>query len=300
MGTGARVVDNMERMAGGPYPGYRRSSARGACYAGTFTPTGAAERLTRAAHLRGESVAVTVRFSNSEGNPSTPDGMPVTRGMATRFHLEDGSDTDLLGITVPRFVASTPEEFLELTEALRPDEETGARVQAFVAAHPHLAEAITQRPPVPASYGTAAYWAIHAFNWVNDAGTKTAVKYRWEPEAGRAELSDEEAAGKAGDYLTAELDYRLLQGPVGFTMWVQLGEDEDPTDDPTVVWPEGRPEIAAGRLELTGPVEEQEQWSSRAFSPTLVTDGIELSDDPVLNFRAEAYAESYRRRSAER
>lgn len=99
--------------------------------------------------------------------------------MATRFHLPDGTETDLLGITVPVFVASTPQEFLGLTEALRPDPATGhpdpAAVHAYVTAHPHLAAAITQQPPVPVSYGSAAFWAIHAFIWVDSTGERRPV-----------------------------------------------------------------------------------------------------------------------------
>ena len=34
------------------------------------------------------------------------------------------------------------------------------------------------------------------------------------------------------------------------------------------------------------------------FDPTRVTDGIELSDDPVLRFRHDAYAESIARRTS--
>jgi catalase len=44
----------------------------------------------------------------------------------------------------------------------------------------------------------------------------------------------------------------------------------------------------------------QEHWDQQRFDPTRLTGGIELSDDPVLAFRAHAYAESYRRRSENR
>jgi catalase len=299
--TAAQVVDSMERMAGAVYPGQRRSSARGASFSATFTPTGSAAPLTVAAHLQRQPVPVTVRFSNSEGNPHVPDSAPVTRGMAARFHLPDGTHTDLLGITVPLFVASTPLEFFGLTEALRPNAESGhpdpARVQEFVAAHPHLAGPITQPPPVPASYGTAAYWAIHAFIWVDAAGGRHPVRYRWQPAAGRMNLTPEEAVTRADDYLTGELHERLHRGPVVFTLHVQLGEDGDPTGNPAVAWPAERSELAVGQLELTAPVDDQEHWTAQQFDPGHVTAGIELSDDPVLAFRSRAYAESYRRRS---
>jgi len=295
-----RVVDSMERMSG-RHPGYRRSSARGAGFRGTFTPTGTAAALTTAAHLQTRPVPVTVRFSNSEGNPHTPDTAPVTRGMATRFHLHDGSDTDLVALTVPRFVASTPKEFLELTEALRPDPVTRqpdlARVHTFVGAHPHLAEAVAQQPPIPVSYASAAYWAIHAFIWVDAAGVRRPVRYRWEPEAGRAALTADEAATRTAHYLTDELHRRLEHESVAFDLRIQRAEPDDPTHDPSTVWPDHRREFTAGRLEITAPADDQDPWNTQAFNPTRVTPGIQLSDDPILAFRAHAYAESHLRRS---
>ncbi|MFI5882694.1 catalase family peroxidase [Streptomyces sp. NPDC051554] len=295
-----RVVDSMERMSG-RHPGYRRSSARGAGFRATFTPSGAAAALTTAAHLQTRPVPATVRFSNSEGDPHTPDTAPVTRGMAVRFHLHDGGDTDLVALSVPRFVASTPREFLELTEALRRDPVTHqpdlARVHVFVGAHPHLAEAVAQQPPIPVSYATAAYWAIHAFIWVDADGTRRPVRYRWEPAAGRAELAAADAATRTAHYLTDELHRRLEHAPVAFDLRIQLAEPDDPTHDPSTVWPDHRKEFTAGRLEISAPADDQDPWNTQAFNPTRVTTGIQLSDDPVLAFRAHAYAESHLRRS---
>ena len=87
---------------------------------------------------------------------------------------------------------------------------------------------------------------------------------------------------------------------MAFTLQVQLAEEDDPTRDPAAAWPEGRKEITAGRLEITAPVDDQDHWAAQRFDPTRVTAGTELSDDPVLAFRAQAYAESYRRRSRNR
>jgi catalase len=151
--------------------------------------------------------------------------------------------------------------------------------------------------PIPIGYDTARYWAIHAFTWVNAEGTRQSVRYRWEPDAGLQELSEQEAAGKGPEYLAEALTKRLAEGPVGFTLRVQLGEDGDPTDDCTKQWPADHVEITVGRLEITAPVPDQAHWEAQVFDPTRITTGIELSDDPVLVFRSEAYAVSYARRS---
>jgi catalase len=82
--------------------------------------------------------------------------------------------------------------------------------------------------------------------------------------------------------MVGELAERLRTEPVSFTLNVQFAECGDPTDDPTRAWPDTRPEIAAGRLDLTGPVSDEQFWNNHMFDPTRLGPGIELSDDPVL------------------
>jgi catalase len=296
------AVDAIERVSG-TYPGHRRVHARGLCFDATFIPSGEAASLTTAAHLQSARTPVVVRFSNSNTNPTVPDGIRAGRGLAVRFFLPDDTTTDLVSVNIPVFFAATPEQFLELLDALEKDPGTGApdptKVQAYAAAHPSAAAGLQEaaRMPIPVSYGTARYWAIHAFIWVDPHGRRRPVRYRWEPDTGLQELSEHEAAGKNPEYLAEELLRRLVDGPVGLTLRVQLGQDGDPTDDPTKPWPADRPEIVAGRLRITAPVADQEHWAAQVYDPTRITPGIELSDDPVLSFRSHAYSVSYERRA---
>ncbi|MFE1252028.1 catalase family peroxidase [Streptomyces sp. NPDC058735] len=297
------AVDAIEGVSG-TYPGYRRVHARGLCFDATFTPSGEAAALTTAAHLQSAPTPVVVRFSNSNTNPAVPDGVRAGRGLAARFLLLDGTFTDLVSVNIPVFFAATPGQFLELLNALQKDSATGApdpaKVQAYAAAHPTAALGLQEagRMPIPVSYGTARYWAIHAFIWVDAQGKRRPVRYRWEPDAGLQEVPEQEAVAKDPEYLAEELVQRLSNDPVGFTLRVQLGQDGDPTDDPTRPWPADRPEIVAGHLRITAPVADQEHWAGQVYDPTRITPGIELSDDPVLAFRSQAYAVSYERRKA--
>ncbi|MCP3798333.1 catalase family peroxidase [Allokutzneria sp. A3M-2-11 16] len=296
------VVDGMERVSGA-YPGYRRAHARGVCFDATFTPSGDAAGLTTAAHLQHERVPATVRFSNSNGSPHTLDGARAGRGMAVKFHLPDGTATDVVAVNLPVFLASTPENFLNLLGALEKDPVTGttdpARVAAYIQRNPEAAAGFqaVATMPIPVSYGTARYWAIHAFEWTNAAGLRRFVRYRWEPGTGVHDLSEVDGTAQEPEYLTGELVRRLADGPVGFTLRVQLAEPGDPTDDATKEWPADREEIVAGHLEITAPVADQEHWAAEIFDPTRITDGIALSADPILAFRHDAYAVSYDRRS---
>ena len=78
-----------------------------------------------------------------------------------------------------------------------------------------------------------------------------------------------------------------------------MADDGDPIDDPTAVWPDGRTVVELGRLELTGLAFDRERDGDvLVFDPTRVTDGIQVTDDPILLARPGAYSVSIARRTA--
>jgi catalase len=288
----------------GVHPGHRAAHAKGTLCRGTFTATPEAAALTRAAHMQGETVPTTVRFSNGGGKPSRPDGAQDGRGMAVKFYLPDGSKTDIVAITLPVFFARTVEDFLEFTRLRKPDPETGKphleKIGAYLAEHPEAQEAIqfglAAQPP--ASYAQLRYNALHAYRFENVDGEARFVRYGWQPEAGEASISPEESRQRPADYLQEEILERLSQGAVAFELHVTLAEDGDAVDDPTEHWPQERRDVLVGRLEITGPETEREQGDDvLVFDPTRVTDGIETSADPILHARPGAYSVSVERRA---
>jgi catalase len=298
-----QVVDAINDIAGA-HAGHRAAHARGSLCAGRFAATPEAQRLTRAAHMQGEPVRATVRFSNGGGDPRVPDYATEGRGMAVKLYLDDGTRTDMVSLSLPVFFVRTPEDFLDFTRARKPDPQTGQpdpeRIGAWFAAHPEAGPAIQAAvgAPPPASYAACNYYGIHSFRWVNATGEGRFVRFRWEPESGAETLTAEEARALGDNYLQEEMLGRLGPGGAAFRLVVTLAEAEDPVDDPTVAWPEGREQVVVGRLELTGPEQEREQGGDvLVFDPTRVVDGIELSEDPILRFRRRAYAVSVERRS---
>ncbi len=70
-------------------------------------------------------------------------------------------------------------------------------------------------------------------------------------------------------------------------------------DDATVHWPEDRPVVTLGKLILTQPVAaSQHEEKVIIFDPIPRVDGIEPSNDPLLELRAAIYLLSGRRRRA--
>ena len=301
---GEQLVQAVEAAAG-VYPGHRTLHAKGAPALGTFTASGDAARLTTAAHLQpGAVTPVEVRFSNGSANPGQADGARDGRGFSTKFRLADGTSTDIVALTLPVFFVRTVPDFLALMAARVPDPATGEmdlnKVFAFLGEHPEAGRAaeLSITAPAPASYTQARYFGVHAFWFVAADGTRTKVRYRWEPDAGEAPLDDDAAAARAPDYLGTELAERLAAGPASFTLHVLVGTDEDDETDPTQEWPAEREDIVAGRIELTGQPDDARDIEKLIFDPVRVTGGIECSADEILHARSAAYGASYSRRTA--
>jgi catalase len=294
-----RAIDAINERFG--RHGARALHAKGTLCKGSFTATPEAGRLTRAAHMQGEPVAVTVRLSNGSGDPGAPDYGPEVRGMAAKFYLPDGSRTDISAQTVPRFPVRTPDAFINLIRASAPGPGRFWRLPLFLATHPEALPALRANAPAlkpPASYSTVPYYAIHAYKWVSADGGERYVRYRWVPEASEPSLSAEEARSRGADYLQDDIRDRLGRGPVRFTLEVQIAARGDKVDDPTAVWPDDRETVAAGTLELTELETGREQGGDvLVFDPGRVTDGIELSNDPILRYRSPAYSVSVERRT---
>jgi catalase len=299
--TPEEAIDTINAVFG-RHKGTRALHAKGILLKGTFTATPEAAGLTRAAHMQGEPVPVTFRFSNGSGNPHHPDWAPDPRGLAVKMYLPDGSRTDIVAVSTPRFPTRTPEDFLELVRAQGAGPAAALKLPRFLAAHPETLRALPAIAPTllaPASYASIPYYGIHAFRWVDGEGGRRYVRYALLPAAPAPKLAPWQARRQDRNYLQNEIRDRVARGPVRFTLEVTLAEPGDPVDDPNAAWPKGRRRVSVGAFEITGLETERETGDDvLVFDPTRVTDGIELSDDPVLRFRPRAYSESIARRTA--
>lgn len=294
------LVDAMNTVFG-KHEGFRANHAKGIVVEGSFTAAPDAAKLSKAALFSGEAIPVTVRFSDATGIPDVPDGSPlaIPQGMAIKFTLPDGSETDMVLNALKFFPVSTGEEFLALLTAIAdspPDAPKPTKVEQFVAAHPNVAAA-SASTATPASYASQEYFGINAFILVNAAGERQAVRYQMLPEK-TVHLAPAEAAARAPDFLVAEFPERLKQGPVVFHLKAQLAAPEDNLIDPAKPWPADRTVVELGTLTLdTAVADSAEAQKALLFLPGQVTDGIEPSDDPMIGIRDGAYAESFARRN---
>ncbi len=311
----------------GCHRGARAAHATGTICHGVFTPTAHAKELTRARHMRADSVPVTVRFSNASGDPEVPDGGRDAHGMAVRFHLRDGEWTDIVAVTLPCFFVSSPADFVKLNKIFR-RKRPGAvakprllKLVRFLASHrdairPTLAT-MFMRPAH--SYAHLTYRGLHAFRWINKAGEEHYVRYVLTPEEGerRALLGP----WRERDYMQRDLYERLgriPENPFAFKLEAQIASQEDWTRDrvfnPARPWPDKRKGkitpagaehrckrfLLAGMIELTGLDDQRRRnGDTLSFDPTHMVDGIEAPTDrdAILGFRARAYEHSFRQRT---
>jgi catalase len=295
-----QIFDTMVKA--GAKPGVRVTHAKGIVCAGTFAPSKGAATLSKASHFRGAAVPVTVRFSNAAPDPSTPDNAPNAgpRGMAIRFSLRGGGRTDIVALSHNGFVVATGQEFLALQRAIvatDPGKPHPWPIEGFLGGHPLAAKFVKETQVIPASYGTQGYFSNDAFVFVNKEGVKQAGRYKILPVAGQHDLSDAEAKAKSANFLGEELATRLKAGPIKFSLVVQLPNPGDPTNDPSLVWPDDRKTVDVGTISVTSLVADSDAaQKALAVAPTNLTDGIELSDDPLPALRTKVYALSVARR----
>ncbi len=277
---------------------HRALHAKGCLAGGRFTPSGALDGLTSADHLVRDPTTALVRFSHPGGDPDVADTVPSGRGMAVKLRTPHGVH-DLVAVSSPAFVARDGATFLELLAARTPDPDTGApdpaRMLAFVDAHPESLPALqaAMGARVPASYATLAYNGLHTFFLVDGVGGRHPFRYSWVPVGGEQFVEEP----PAGFDLAAELAARLAGPPEGtaFDLVVHLGTPDDPTGDPTALWPE-RPALVAGRLQLDAVVEE---GTPVIFDPNNLPDGVASDpDDEILRLRWAVYGLSYATRTS--
>lgn len=278
----------------------RSVHAKGIVLEGRFMPDPAAAALSKAPHFK-EEVPVTIRFSDFAGIPTVADTDPLAtpRGLALKFHLPDGSDTDLVTHSFNGFPAPTADEFRQFLIAIGtsgPGVAKPTPADKYLAAHP-IAKIFleTQKPP-PVSYATISYFGVNSFKFTNEKGQESFGRYRIEPQAGDHFLTPEEIAKAAPNYLADEIRQRLAKGPVRFNFRVQVPEPGDKIEDPSIAWPETRKIINLGVIEITKVIPDSEAAErTLLFMPGLLPAGIQ-SADPMIQFRNEAYPISYDRR----
>ena len=294
-----QIVDALNKHYG-VHPGFRANHAKGIVAEGSFTASADAAALTRSPIYAGAKLPVTVRFSDAGGMPDLHDAAPDANphGLAIKFHLPGGGESDIVVNSLKFFPVATPEDFRDLQLAAAsspPGAPMSEQLKAFLANHPSVAKAGATLG-TPDSFADEQYNGIDAFVFVDKSGRKQPFRYIIAPEK-IVHLTAEDGAKKSPNYLVEDLPARIGKGPVTFHIKAQLAAPGDQTKDPTQPWPDDRKVVDLGVLTIDKTVADSNAEQKKLlFLPGRLTDGIEPSDDPLIAARDGAYAVSFGRR----
>lgn len=287
-----------EVMAQGPSgkAHQRYVHAKGIVCQGTFQASPGATALSRAVHFGGESVPVTVRFSDGAPDTNVADNSPdaAPRGMAIRFGV--GRGTDIMAISHNGFIVGTGEDFLALQKSIAATDSTKPHpwpIEAFLGNHPKAHQFVQDLNRVPVSFATESFYSNNALIFVNSNEQKRAGRYQIIPASGSQYLDEVKAKAMLPTFLSDELRARLAKAPIRFRLLLQLADSGDQTDDSSLVWPDTHEVVELGIITITSVVPDSAVAERQlAFDPTRLIDGIELSDDPLPPLRSRVYVYS--------
>ncbi|KIL48208.1 catalase [Jeotgalibacillus soli] len=296
--------------------------ARGAGAHGYFETYGKAgdepvSKYTRAKvfHDAGKQTPVFVRFSTVAGAKESPETARDPRGFAVKFYTEDGN-WDLVGNNLKIFFIRDPIKFPDMIHAFKPDPVTNVqnpeRMFDFVSQSPEAIQMITflfSPWGIPANYRQMQGSGVNTYKWVNQEGEAVLVKYHWEPlKQGIRNLTQKEAdeiQGKNTSHATQDLYEAIERGDYPeWELCVQIMSDDehpeldfDPLDD-TKLWPTDKfPFLPVGKMVLNkNPENYFAEVEQAAFGTGVLVDGMDFSDDKMLQGRTFSYSDTQRYR----
>ena len=257
---------------------------------------------------------VFVRFSTVIHGNHSPETLRDPRGFAVKFYTEDGN-WDLVGNNLKIFFIRDAIKFPDFIHAFKPDPVTniqsGERQFDFVSNSPetlHMITFVFSPWGIPASYRHMQGSGVNTYKWVNEEGEAVLVKYHWEPVQGIKNLTQEQAQeiqGKNFNHATQDLYEAIDHGD--YPEWelnVQIMSDDehpeldfDPLDD-TKLWPNDQfPWYPVGKMTLNkNPTNFFAEVEQSAFGTGVLVDGLDFSDDKMLQGRTFSYSDTQRYR----
>ncbi len=295
--------------------------ARGAGAHGFFEAYGTigsepASKYTRAKLFqeKGKRTPVLVRFSTVIHGGTSPETLRDPRGFATKFYTEDGN-WDLVGNNLKVFFIRDAMKFPDVVHAFKPDPVThiqdANRIFDFISQTPEAMHMITflfSPRGIPANYREQEGAGVNTYKMVNSEGQGVLVKYHWIPKQGVRGLTQAQAneiQSTNFNHATQDLFQSIEKGDFPeWEMQIQIMSDDDhpeldfdPLDD-TKIWPEDKfPMLPVGRMVLDrNPVNFFAEIEQAAFGTGVLVDGLDFSDDKMLQGRTFSYSDTQRYR----
>jgi len=255
-----------------------------------------------------------VRFSSVIHGGHSPETLRDPRGFSVKMYTEDGN-WDLVGNNLQIFFIRDAMKFPDVVHAFKPDPVTNRqdanRIFDFISLSPSAMHMITwlfSPWGIPQDYRHMRGSGVHAYKWVNGEGHAVLVKYHWITQQGEVNLTQEQAQQIQAtnfNHATQDLFDAIAKGD--FPKWelqVQIMEDGEHPEldfdplDPTKIWPpELFPLRPVGMMTLDrNPENYFAEVEQVAFGTGVLVDGLDFSDDKLLQGRTFSYSDTQRYR----
>jgi catalase len=206
-------------------------------------------------------------------------------------------------------------KFPDVVHAFKPAPVTNRqdpnRIFDFISMSPsaiHMATWLFSPWGIPANFRQMRASGVNTYKWVNSEGKGVLVKYHWIPKQVEKNLTQDEAdAIQAKNFNHASQDLYDAIERGDFPEWelnVQIIEDNEHPEldydplDATKIWPQEQfPYRPVGKMVLNkNPENYFAEVEQAAFGTGVLVDGLEFSDDKLLQGRTFSYSDTQRHR----
>lgn len=290
--------------------------ARGAGAHGVFQVYEPLDKVTCAGFLNDpkRETPVFVRFSTVAGSRGSSDLARDVRGFAVKFYTDEGI-FDLVGNNVPVFFIQDAIKFPDLIHSVKPEPHN--EIPQAASAHNSFWDFVSCMPEsmhmimwamsdrgLPRSYRMMEGFGVHTFRLINSSGEACFVKFHWKPLLGVHSVAWDEAqiiSGRDPDFHRRDLWTAIENGDypeweLGLQIVPEADEHKFDFDllDPTKIIPEELvPVQRVGKMTLNrNPDNFFAETEQVAFHPGHIVQGIDFSNDPLLQGRLFSYLDT--------
>lgn len=235
-----------------------------------------------------------MRYSTDTGLPKLPDNGPNgSRGFAIRFVLSEDGHThyDIITNNAYGFIVNSGEGFLEQFQAMK-----AGKMDEWLAGNEHAKYFVDNQSPQHAySFANEQWHSTHAFKFVNASGASRYFRWRLVPVQGVLRHSAADAAKQATNFQFDDLANRLSHHKaIKYRLLAQLAEEGDEVNDSTKTWPETNEFVDMGEIAVEALWEMGEGGGKEQkriiYDPVpRYMEGVEVSEDPLIEVRTAVY-----------
>lgn len=273
-------------------PHKKVNHTKGFCVTGDFEPRKDIKDFVKVPLLYKNS-KVLARYSIGGGNAKASDKSPI-HGLALQFN----NDKDYWVLVMLNSVINagkTPDIIVKYLSLVGNPNKT-KELEKLASDEPSVAQFIQYGKTlgVLASLANTEFNSQHTYGVTNADGKVLKARIVFVPQAGILEMSQKESKKVNDNFLEKRLENDLKKNTVNYYMYLILANPKDITNDISAIWENTNKKVFLGTLRLKD--YKGASCNSDVFLPAILPEGIEAPNDPVFDFRTQAYSITHERR----